>query len=106
MRPSCQTLAVMQQPPATRADSVRQVFLVPPDFSALAASLIEQSERLAEPQKAIALAFLDNLKGVLRTLSLPFQFTYSQVHSLHWQRMLMAERIRARGLPVPSRTIA
>lgn len=87
----------MQQPPATRADSVRQVFLVPPDFSTIAASLIEQSERLAEPQKAIALAFLDNLKGVLRILGLPFQLTHSKVHNLHWQRLWIANKIGSGG---------
>lgn len=34
----------------------------------------------------------------MRTLSLPFDFAYTEVHGLHWQRILMAERIRASGL--------
>ena len=42
-------------------------------------------------------AFAENLQGVIRTLSIPFQYTYSQVHSLHWQRAFLAERIRAGG---------
>jgi len=77
------------------AEAVRQVFVIPEDFSATAASLIETSAKLVDPQKTVALSFLDNLRGMLRTLSLPFEFTYSQVHGLHWQRILTAERIRA-----------
>lgn len=65
------------------AKEVREVFLVPPEFAALAEPVISISEALSPTQKAIALAFLDNLHSVLRTLSIPFQYTFTQVQSLH-----------------------
>ena len=43
----------------------------------------------------MAVAFAENLVGVIRTLSIPFQYTQSEVINLHWQRIHMAERIRA-----------
>lgn len=85
--------------PDSLANSVREVFLVPPSFDKSAAVLIERVELLPTRRKEIAQAFLENLNGVIRTLSIPFTYTHSQVHSLHWQRFLMAERIRARSLP-------
>lgn len=84
---------------ASLANSVREVFLVPPSFDKATAVLLERVELLPPRRKLIAQAFLENLNGVNRTLSIPFTYTYSQVHSLHWQRFLMAERIRARSLP-------
>lgn len=80
---------------AAVAATVRQVYWVPPEFSSFAASLIEVSATLEDPIRTVALSFLDNLRGMARTLSLPFEFTYTQVHGLHWQRIHMAERIRA-----------
>lgn len=85
--------------PDRLANSVREVFLVPPSFDESVAVLIERVELLPTRCKEIAQAFLENLNGVIRTLSIPFTYTYSQVHSLHWQRFLIAERIRARSLP-------
>jgi len=49
--------------------------------------------------RTIAEAFSESLHGVVRTLSIPFQYTYSQVHSLHWQRTHIAARIRGGGTP-------
>ncbi|MBN8437374.1 MAG: hypothetical protein J0L95_04940 [Candidatus Accumulibacter sp.] len=80
------------------ANVVRTVFLVPHDFSESAKPLTDLSSSLPDGLRQIALAFFDSLHGVIRTLSIPFHYTYSQVHSLHWQRFLMAERIRARGI--------
>lgn len=80
------------------AKVVRAVFLVPHDFSESAKPLTDLAPSLPEGLRQIALAFFDSLHGVIRTLSIPFHYTYSQVHSLHWQRFLMAERIRARGI--------
>lgn len=80
------------------AEVVRAVFLVPHDFSASAKPLTGLAPSLSDGLRQIALAFFDSLHGVIRTLSIPFHYTYSQVHSLHWQRFLMAERIRARGI--------
>lgn len=86
------------QPTSTDiAAAVRQVYLIPPDFTSVAANLIEASTALEDPVKTVALSFLDNLRGMMRTLSLPFEFTHTQVHGLHWQRIFMAERIRALG---------
>jgi len=85
--------------PDSLANSVREVFLVPPSFDESVAVLIERVELLPTRRKEIAQAFLENLKGVILTLSIPFTYTYSQVHSLHWQVFLIAERIRARSLP-------
>lgn len=80
------------------ANVVRAVFLVPHDFSESAKPLTDLAPSLPNGLRQIALAFFDSLHGVIRTLSIPFHYTYSQVHSLHWQRFLMAERIRARGI--------
>lgn len=81
------------------AKEVRDVFLVPPEFSVLAEPVISMSEALPLMHMAIALAFLDNLHSVVRTLSIPFQYTFAQVQSLHHQRFVLAERIRALKLP-------
>lgn len=80
------------------ANVVRTVFLVPPDFSESAKPLTDLAPSLPDGLRQIALAFFDSLHGVIRTLSIPFHYTSSHVHSLHWQRFLMAERIRARGI--------
>lgn len=85
--------------PDSLPNSVREDFLVPPSLDKSAATLIERVELLPSSHKMIAAAFLENLNGVIRTLSISFTYTYSQVHSLHWQRFLMAERIRALSLP-------
>jgi hypothetical protein len=81
------------------AEDVRQVFLVPPDFFAVAEQVVAGSEELSAIYKPITLAFIDNLQSVLRTLSIPFHYTFSQVQSLHHQRFLTAERIRALKIP-------
>lgn len=88
----------MIEPTQNIAKTVRQIFLVPHDFSENAKSLTDLAASLPDGLSQIALAFVDSLHGVIRTLSIPFQYTYSQVQSLHWQRFLMAERIRARGI--------
>lgn len=80
------------------ANLVRTVFLVPHDFSESAKPLTDLAPSLPDGLRQIALAFFDSLHGVIRTLSIPFHYTYYQVHSLHWQRFLTAERIRARGI--------
>jgi hypothetical protein len=80
------------------ANVVRSVFLVPPDFTENATPLTELVPSLPDGLSQIALAFVENLQGVICTLSIPFHYTCSQVENLHWQRFLMAERIRARGI--------
>ena len=85
--------------PPTIAAVVRTVFLVPHDFTAAAEPLTQLASNLPGGLRTISSAFDDSLHGVIRTLGIPFNYTYSQVHSLHWQRFHMAERIRARGIP-------
>jgi len=80
------------------ADIVRTIFLVPHDFAASAASLDSLATTLPDGLRTISTSFVEGLHGVIRTLSIPFHYTYSQVHGLHWQRFLMAERIRARSI--------
>ena len=80
------------------ASIIRTVFLVPPDFATAATPLRELAASAQIGLRTISTSFIDNLHGVVRTLSIPFQYTYSQVHGLHWQRIHMAERIRARGI--------
>ncbi len=92
-------LANLPIAPDSLASSVREVFLVPPRFDESVAVLIERVELLPTRRKETVQAFLENLNGVIRTHSIPFAYTYSQVHSLHWQRFLIAERIRACSLP-------
>jgi hypothetical protein len=88
---------------ASPAQQVRDVFLVPESIEASTEQL--RSLALAAPSglRIIAESFVENLHGVVRTLSIPFQYTYSEVHSLLWQRFHMAERIRARGIDDESR---
>ncbi|MDO9064089.1 MAG: hypothetical protein Q7U25_02630 [Sulfuricella sp.] len=88
----------MNDVPSNIADVVRTVFLVPHDFAASANPLSELAASLPTGLRTISTSFIENLHGVSRTLSIPFQYTYSQIHGLHWQRVHMAERIRARGI--------
>ena len=88
----------MNDVPSNIAKDVRTVFLVPHDFSASAKSLAELAVALPSDLRAVTTSFIENLHGVIRTLSIPFKYTYSQVHGLHWQRFHMAERIRAREI--------
>ena len=88
----------MNAVPSNIAKDVRTVFLVPHDFAASAKPLAELAVVLPSDLRAVSTSFIENLHGVIRTLSIPFKYTYSQVHGLHWQRFHMAERIRARGI--------
>jgi len=88
----------MNDVPPNIADDVRTVFLVPHDFVASAKPLTELTATLPPDLGAISTSFIESLHGVIRTLSIPFKYTYSQVHGLHWQRIHVAERIRARGI--------
>ncbi len=84
---------------ATPAQQIREIFLVPQDIRASIEQLLGRVPIGMGELRTIAEAFAENLHGVVRTLSIPFQYTYSQVHSLHWQRTLIAARIRGRGAP-------
>jgi hypothetical protein len=77
------------------SSDVREVFLIPPEFTLIAEPLTALSPTLSAPYKSVALAFQANLHSVLLTLSIPFQYTFAHVQSLHHQRYVMAERIRA-----------
>jgi hypothetical protein len=80
-------------------ERVVAVFLIHAGIDDIASDVVELSHKLAANRRQIALSFVESLRGVVRTLSIPFQYTYSQVHSLHWQRYLLAERIEAGDLP-------
>ncbi|WP_138511935.1 hypothetical protein [Rhodoferax bucti] len=84
----------MTTPPSI-ASQVREVFLVPPDLGPARAAIIATAASGPEDLHLVAVAFAENLVGVIRTLSIPFQYTQSEVINLHWQRIHMAERIRA-----------
>lgn len=88
----------MNDVPPNIACEVRTVFLVPHDFAQSAKPLGELAATLPPDLQTISTSFIENLHGVIRTLSIPFKYTYSQVHGLHWQRFHMAERIRVRGI--------
>jgi hypothetical protein len=77
------------------AQEVQGVFLVPPDFPGITAPLSDLILTLTDELRQIALGFHDSLHSVVRTLSIPYQYTYSQIHSLHWHRIHSAERIRS-----------
>jgi hypothetical protein len=87
-----------EEPPASVTKRVGEVFLIFGHIDEVTAPLAEATGRLQLNRQQIALALLDSLRGVVRTLGIPFQYTYSQVHALHWQRHLLAERIRARSI--------
>lgn len=84
------------------AKSVQEVFLVPPNFPAMSAELVNIATQLEGERRTVAESFLNSLRGVVSTLTIPFNYTYAQVHSLQWQRFLMAGRIRARSNPKES----
>jgi hypothetical protein len=88
----------MNEAPATPSEIARTVFLVPGDFAASAKPLTELSAAAPPALRTIAESFLESLHGVVRTLGIPFHYTYSHVQSLHWQHIHMAERIRARSI--------
>lgn len=81
------------------AQQIREIFLVPQDIRASSQQLLERVPVGKGELRTIAESFSENLQGVVRTLSIPFQYTYSQVHSLHWQRTHIAARIRGGGAP-------
>lgn len=77
------------------AHQVRQVFLIPADMAGVKEELAALVASAPEDLQTIALAFAESLRGVNRTLAIPFDYTFSEVQSLHWQRIHSAERIRA-----------
>lgn len=77
------------------AHQVRQVFLIPADTAGVKEELAALVASAPEELQTIALAFAESLRGVNRTLAIPFDYTFSEVQSLHWQRVHAAERIRA-----------
>jgi hypothetical protein len=96
-----QTLGVMNTHEELAA-AVREVFLIPPDFAAMSVELAELVSRTEGARRDASESFLQSLRGAVTTLSIPFQYTYSEVHSVQWQRFISAERIRARGNPAES----
>lgn len=78
-----------------RQQAVFKIFLFPENMEEMAAQLTSRFDDLPSSRKLIVQALVESLRGVTRTLSIPFQYTYSQVRSLHWQRISMAERIRS-----------
>lgn len=77
---------------------VCSVFLVPYDFSISAKPLALFTATLPIELRSISTSFIENLLGVIRTLSIPFNYTRHQVHALHWQSFQLAARIRTRGI--------
>jgi len=72
----------------------RDVFLLPTKKKEYLLPLFEITENLSGTFKQIALAFIDNLESVLSTVSIPFQYTCTQVQNLHFQKLHMVERIK------------
>jgi len=85
----------MTETAPSAAKRVRANFCLFSNFEGLEAVLTERVKVLHAEKQQVALAFLESLRGVVQTLSIPFNYTYSQVHSLHWQRILIRERIRS-----------
>lgn len=84
------------------AKSVQEVFLIPPDFPQMSAELVSLTSMMEGGRRTVAESFLNSLRGAVSTLAIPFNYTYAQIHSLQWQRILMAERIRALSNPEES----
>jgi hypothetical protein len=85
----------MNEAPSVIADKVREIFLVPPDIRPARDAIVATAESGPEELRLVANAFAENLVSVVRTLSIPFKYMQSEVLNLHWQRIHMAERIRA-----------
>ena len=71
--------------PTNAAQVVRTVFLVPDDFSARAKPLNDLAATLPTDLRTISASFSENLHSVIQTLSIPYQYTYEHMRSLHWQ---------------------
>lgn len=85
----------MTDNPINIAKKVLSVFLVPNDFASMAKPLQEMLIAFPNELCSIAESFIENLHGVNRTLSIPYQYTLAHVSNLHRQRIHAAERIRA-----------
>ena len=60
--------------------------------------LDEIIKQLALPYQPLGLAFRYNLESTLSVVSVPFQLASASAHHAHFQRFLIAERIRARSI--------
>lgn len=76
-------------------DAVREVFLIPPDFATALTPVLTHAKSFPEELHSMAAAFGENLKGVILTLGMPFQYTFQEVSGLYWQKRHLADLIRS-----------
>jgi hypothetical protein len=88
--------------PINVAEVVLKVFLVPGHMETTEKPLNSLVASLANDLQVIAKSFSANLHGVIQTRSIPYHYTHSHVQGLHWQRIHLAELIRARAIETES----
>lgn len=77
---------------------MRDHFLVPPDQNEVFSRLDELIDGLDTKYQALGRSFRHNLNSLLSSVAMPFALASSSVHEIHFQRIHMAERIRARSI--------
>ena len=81
-------------------DFTKEFFL--PTGSKFFLPLDKKIEKLNQPFTETAKVFRHNLNSIVDTLSVPFAFGFSAIHENHFQRLFIAERIRAHATSLSS----
>jgi len=84
--------------PHDPVQEMRQHFFVPFDPDDAFATLRLAADQVPAEYAQIAAAFRQNLNAVLTTASMPFALASTGVHARHFERVGIAERIRARSI--------
>ena len=82
----------------TRITTVRAHFLIPPSPEAALAEFDVSVAALRAEYRDVASAFRHSLTSALSTIGMPFTLAFTSVESSHFQRIHIAERIRARNI--------
>ncbi len=77
---------------------MRTHFLVPPGPEDTFSQLDALVDLLLPEYRSLAEAFKHSLSSTLSTVAMPFSLATASVHQSHFQRLHIAERIRARSI--------
>src|SRR6266849_7841782 len=78
--------------------SATSAFAIPPDGEQLFAPLTEAIPKISQPFNEIGKVLRANIDGLISAVSIPYTLASRSAHDRHWQRIYLAERIRARKL--------
>lgn len=86
-------------------EEMEKLFLVPFSFDGNATLIRDVLSRLPERFRGAGETFVDSLNSTLETTATPFILAYQAASDQHYQRISIAERIRARNIdPEPGET--